>query len=188
MSQKIIERPILFSGPMVQAILDGRKTQTRRVIRPQPTPGVDWFEQGIRCPYGKIGDWLYVKETFAVSGAHDHCSAKGLHIHNVCYRAGGGFGFENGSERGKWRPSRFMPRWASRITLEITEVRVQRVQDIGETDCVQEGVEYSICEGTTMPARVAFRILWETINGKREGIKFSWANNPWIWAITFKRV
>ena len=185
------ERPILFSGPMVRAILDGRKTQTRRVAKPLD----------ITCPYGSPGDRLWVRETWTP----DHAA---FYPHfPVCYRAGFGPEYErkNGhvwsSEQNawfpwKWRPSIHMPRWASRITLEITGVRVERLNDISEEDAIAEGIHQFAAlslwgndpKGT--PAKLvggnpqeAFALLWESING--EG---SWALNPWVWVIEFKRV
>lgn len=217
MSVAVKERPILFSGPMVRAILDGRKTQTRRVMKPQPShdselqvgffeptntdrngmqyPGKSVFgcwndEDGWKCPFGSPGDRLWVRETWTP----DH---KDFYPHfPVCYQAD--FGPEYERKHGKvwsseqnawfpwrWRPSIHMPRWASRITLEITGVRVERLNDISEEDAIAEGMDWHrgpLRVGHTNPLS-AFQSLWESING--DG---SWALNPFVWAIEFKRV
>ena len=173
------ERPILFSGPMVRAILDGRKTQTRRVVKPQP----DWIRprvsddgiahgycgsgptDGIKCPYGTVGDRLWVRESWAKSGEVGDATE---------YRA------DNPDPIGaKWRPSIHMPRWASRIDLEITGIRVERLQEISERDAMAEGCEYL----TNSVARSNFVKLWISINGQD-----SWSANPWVWVIEFKRI
>ena len=191
------ERPILFSAPMVQAILDGRKTQTRRVVKPQPTefvggPGVtlqdgspapliplddsvEPYGREIACPYGKPGDRLWVRETW-----HDASSS----LHSCAlYRADG-----IDLHWDKWTPSIHMPRWASRITLEITSVRVERLQEISEADAQAEGWTRRP-EVSTDPqvhkeaARDWFMGLWESINGPG-----SWDTNPWVWVIEFRRL
>ncbi len=164
------ERPIMFTGPMVRAILDGRKTQTRRVIRPQPRwvgdPGIPFRTEDadpkgiIQCPYGKPGDQLWVRETWAPNEG-DVLAGKAF------YRA------DNNTIVERWRPSIHMPRWASRITLEITKVRVERLQDISEEDAKAEGSAY----------RTEFRDIWRSIYG--DG---SWAHNPWVWVIEFRRI
>lgn len=173
------ERPILFSAPMVRALLDGRKTQTRRVVKPQPTAtreeairtygkgGTFILEAGffgVRCPYGQLGDRLWVRETWGA------CAGSPV------YRADDNATCPDG---GRWKPSIHMPRWASRITLEVTGVRVERLQDISEEDAIAEGVP----EQRGDPW--AFQCLWDSINGARE--RCSWAANPWVWAITFSR-
>jgi hypothetical protein len=203
------ERPILFSGPMVRAILGGSKTQTRRPVMPQPSfndvirpEGEIW--KGLlanvhcRCPFGQPGDRLWVRET----AWYDDCF-------------GGRAFFENGDvvQKGegiiskaphpcsremfeacglqKCRPSIHMPRWASRLTLEVTAVRVERISEISERDAQAEGVAfpapYSGIGGKTHPTCIdAFRVLWDEINGRRTG--YTWADNPWVWAIKFRRV
>lgn len=206
----IKERPILFSGPMVRAILEGRKTQTRRIAKPRcddKTPcehwsgvntkelGVIMFRlcehggEGLDCPYGQPGDRLWVRETFRLSEPNDcacyePCSCKsGLPI----YKATCGFEREKGDPI--WKPSIFMPRWASRITLEITGVRVERLQDITEADAKAEGVigcvrQNSYPRGTDgQPSRAEYAILWESINGQG-----SWDKNPWVWVLEFKKL
>lgn len=220
-----IERPILFSGEMVQAILQGRKTQTRRVMKPQPElrPGTmltptrkridtayfhwkdEWWWQDpqpsllAKCPYGKPGDRLWVRETWGIyseswtdygwegDGIVDLPSYKALphgsmnSKYHVVYKADG----YEADEGERWRPSIFMPRWASRITLEVTGVKVERVQDITDDDAIEEGVDRT---NTSIPtyARQRFHKLWDSINGTRPGC--SWAHSPWVWCVSFKRV
>jgi len=203
------ERPILFSAPMVRAILEGRKTQTRRAVNGVADPdeievlgdsGEAFMHSGacesfcdyacggavLKCPYGIPGDRLWVKETF---WKHKQTS---FVRHADC--ASDASWKETG-----WRkvPSIHMPRWASRITLEIADVRVERLQDISEADAVAEGVRQmrdgSGCwVGREGPgkwvtpwaaAREAFCDIWESINGKG-----SWDANPWVWVIEFKRI
>lgn len=197
------ERPILFSGPMVRAILEGRKTQTRRVVKPQPHPdatlqgiiprpnadracasfahvderGVHSHSLKVQCPFGRGGDRLWVRETWAPCSVFEPSEETGS-IH----RAGP---WRNGLEPSvKWRPSIHMPRWASRITLEITDVRVERLQDISEADAKAEGVNESIVLPGDRGSFVAsFGYLWESIHGAG-----SWCVNPWVWVIEFERV
>jgi hypothetical protein len=184
------ELPILFSAPMVQAILEGRKEQTRRIVKPQPDRGfahMEYHRDGtcevginidspnhyqIHCPYGGCSDRLWVRETF-----QEIPDDGGTYV----YRATDP-DWEDSTDW-KWKPSIFMPRKASRITLEIVSVRVERLQEISGADCISEGTEYFVQEGTTMDAKLAYRLLWESINGKG-----SWARNPWVWVICFKRV
>ncbi|MDW3712899.1 hypothetical protein [Pseudomonas sp. 2023EL-01195] len=205
------DRPIIFSGPMVRAILEGRKTVTRRVIKPQPyidTSGnFCWNgsnygqnENGPRsaalaspipcsktkrvaCPYGKPGDRLWVRETHFINdfrGANvpedDRAEAE------IVYRADPLPCWEGEESEIPWRPSIHMPRWASRILLEITAVRVERVQDISDEQALAEGVDQT---NTSIPgyARQRFQDLWESINGTG-----SWDANPWVWVVEFKRI
>lgn len=211
------ERPILFSGPMVRAILDGTKTQTRMVVKPQPTLDHGLVFEGIAlgkfgavsdseiaCPYGTIGDRLWVKETFYRGHGPtwgDHC---------IVFHADKSFRWHPGSGLDDYdlkqfdkKPSIFMPRHASRITLEITNIRVERVRDITRDDAMEEGVErvdpYSITPDLPpgMPACwkdyagkgwmaspiESFRTLWDSINAKSH----PWAANPWVWVIEFGR-
>jgi uncharacterized protein YhfF len=176
------ERPILFSGEMVRAILDGRKTQTRRVIKPQPESVRKsvFFESGIetnhgyeiKSPYGQPGDPLWVREAFIYD------------TNGIYYRADNDF--HCAKELGGWRPSIHMPRKASRITLEITDIRVEQVQDISEEDAQQEGARRMNAGDFGMETwRSAFRNLWGSINTKRG---YSWDSNPWVWVIGFKRM
>lgn len=207
------ERPILFSGDMVMAILDGRKTQTRRVVKPQPPDWLQVYSVGVcggkvsfvghgrseqfadsstaKCPYGVPGDRLWVRETWqhTVATDSDCCVAYKADMsaqHSIADQCGDGDFVKVGGDCvplhiGRWRPSIHMPRWASRITLEITGVRVQRLQYISEADAVSEGCQ---CAGVpaSLTNRGAFAKLWESING--EG---TWAANPWVWAIEFRR-
>lgn len=248
------ERPILFSGPMVRAILAGRKTQTRRVVRtiegnamrllpcigsrtamylidemgpawcpaggdpPEPWPADRYAEIS---PYGVAGDRLWVRETWSKSalGAypcpsawyradftkHDDPALDAMH--DVGCHGNRADCWQCVSEREgpfRWRPSIFMPRALSRITLEVTDVRVERLQDITEEDAKAEGViDGTIPACSDHPALVghvlgqddgkcvlhptrrrAFEVGWDVINGKR----VPWARNPWVWAVSFRRV
>lgn len=226
MSQ-VKERPILFSAPMVRAILEGRKTVTRRAVRagfnPDDLEGTlsasecrklyrelpQHFGASYFCPYGQPGDRLWVRETWAgplvdedqmhlveMNGwdsfrKPEHCQ----------YRASGGtaefFDYAKDETVCRWTPSIHMPRWASRILLEITDVRVERLQDISEDQAQAEGVRlmrdgsdtWVSREGpgnlvTPWPtAKEAFSDLWNSIDGPH-----AWAANPWVWAVSFKRV
>lgn len=178
------ERPILFSGAMVRAILEGRKTQTRRVVKPQPT-----ITESRIAP----GDHLWVRETWAYVGPGSGSDLPDCveerknpahHTPRNCWYAANG-------ERGiRWTPSIHMPRWASRITLEVTGVRVERVQDITVEDAEREG-----CDQPDWPryykgivvfdAREAFAYLWDDINGPRG---HGWERNPWVWVVEFRRL
>lgn len=207
-----MERPIIFSGAMIRAIIDGRKTQTRRVWKPRyhsdarllrrdtvdSMPAAEaaaYLARVSVCPYGAPGDTLWVRETWRTlscsRGAGEPCE--------VQYRAGG---IEEraakepvgrdiiASERGPgestdplgraWRPSIFMPRWASRLTLRIESVRVERLHDISEEDALAEGITWDPGP-LTGPARSEFAAKWDTINGRRA----PWASNPWVWVVTF---
>ena len=258
------EHPIIFSAPMVRAILEGRKMQTRRVVRGGQPKGVGTFhvDTGFkggrptlvettphpagreihwlqRMPYGQPGDRLWVRETWNIAFRDDLAPDEQFgKSKDECIRDNHGFGAAcahgvvyaatNALEHpvfGKalWRPSIHMPRWASRITLEITDVRVQRVQDISEEDAIAEGCAarpfpgpwwqgYRDIDGDLIhqeavgefppdwmiephrmrdlshldvSARDAFRNLWDSINEKRG---FGWNANPWVWALTFKRL
>ncbi|HDW0968771.1 TPA: hypothetical protein RK087_000641 [Enterobacter hormaechei subsp. xiangfangensis] len=200
---------MIFNGEMVRAILDGRKTQTRRVMKVQPsdgfhpthngydldlnahwyTPGVvdkngylqpakkDVFgvadeNEGYACPFGAVGDRIWVRETFSPVPDHEElagCSA-------ILYAADG-----NGPY-GKWVPSIHMPRWASRITLEITGVRVERLNSISDSDASKEGCCITDMESGDCLSDV-FARLWTSIYGDE-----SWKVNPWVWVIEFKVV
>lgn len=225
------DTPILFQPPMVRAILDGRKTQTRRLVKPQPEKrlvvGVGplltfaqrgstnrWLYPNARdqiiasCPYGRPGDRLWVKETWRPSISHgcagNTCDCADV---NVTYAADGAvddfpdraipdaWTMPKAAARGNVSPL-FMPKWASRIWLELKDVRLQRLQDIEAQDAAAEGLHqlpatgrYVINPGdqyfgsaSTNPREV-FEWLWEAINGPD-----SWGANPWVWALTFKRV
>jgi hypothetical protein len=198
------ERPILFSAPMVRAILDGRKTMTRRLVKGAPPAagcarwvipqgkehkgwaGALFFQGGtpesrgltdIRCPYGVPDDLLWVRETWAADAPLDQVRAayedvmSGSFGASIYYRADGaheGTGLE-------WKPSIHMFRWMSRITLRITSIRVERVQDISDDDALREGTQ----------GKRSFAALWDSINAKRG---YGWESNPWVWVVSFERV
>jgi hypothetical protein len=206
MSTTAKERPILFSAPMVRAILDGSKTQTRRVakhplaqaavrinsykgqsefdcILPDGTGGI------IQCPYGKPGDWLWVRETWAYEQDGTGCPDDT----GILYRATDP-GWDDEETGLRWRPSIHMPRRASRILLEITDIRVQRLQEISEEDARAEGIDDDAADRVLMMAEAmnqreprpfasAFETLWEDINGTN-----SWAANPRVWVVAFRRL
>lgn len=204
------ERPILFSGEMVRAILEGRKTQTRRIVKPQPSdtflPQIGEYQRTLTdrkdgeqfpdpvvrfgasdenenypCPYGQPGDRLWVRETFAFNGERFIYRADQYDdtMPSLAIQAGG-----------KWKPSIFCTRAASRITLEIVSVRVERLQDISCEDALAEGIDH-YCPGVTAALRgesesdpvQEYRELWESINGHS-----SWEQNPWVWVIEFQRI
>lgn len=210
------ERPIPLKAHEVRSILEGRQTQLRRVVRPQPTERgehINWrryrvigneivqevqlvdgshrYERTIHCPFGQPGDRLWVRETWN-SGWCD----------KIIYRADGGSAKRAGyAKEPRWRPSIHMPRWASRITLEITNVRVERLKEISEEDAKAEGVraftkdgvlkkffiedgDYTWADAPRFP-RTAFSMLWDSINLKRG---FGWDANPWVWVIEFKKI
>lgn len=182
---------MLFSGPMVRALLDGTKTQTRRAVKPQPF----WVNLGDGqpnptplCPFGVVGDRLWVRETWAPDPRAPEVDGVAVYraTDEVMLNA-------HGARVDRWRPSIHMTRWASRITLEVTEVRVQRLRDISEEDALAEGVGLLLADEMgdarrAMTEAIAksrvdgFRLLWESINGPG-----SWDANPWVWALTFQR-
>ena len=191
------ERPIISSAPMVRAILAGTKTQTRRVVRLRAgesaheggdgrlhaVANTTWgccVERVIQCPYGVPGDLLWVRETWATTEqAGDHSADR-----VVVYRATDP-DWET-MEGWQWRPSIFMPRWASRLTLRITSVRVERVQEIPEADARAEGFKDVVGKyARGDEARIWFAELWDIINAARG---FGWDTNPWVWVIGFERV
>jgi len=216
------QRPILFQGAMVRALLNGSKTQTRRIFKAKnggvwpnrnDMPGMRQIMRN--CPYGKPGDQIQVRETFFALGRWEtRFSAKNgrdeWHFvdmtletgHAYSYVADGAVpallaGKRDGGVTPKWwkRPAIFMPLVASRITLEITGVRVERLQDISEADAKAEGLRHyrekgiapdlycnGITDGFIFPVD-AYSALWESINGPG-----SWDANPWVWVVEFKRV
>lgn len=243
---QVKERPILFSPEMVQAILAGRKTQTRRIIKPQPC----WDENQVKwvwdvktkgraawgpeyhrpsmgalfgmqdaCPYGRAGERLWVRETWQLLLARpvswgageddwDYDAEEADGIPKTEPIMGGSLLYLADGDKKRcnwWRPSIHMPRWASRINLEIIKVRVERLQDISESDAIGEGVmknwigdncppeydgeweNYAYPDGYDCfpcdSARESFSTLWDSINAKRG---FSWDVNPWVWVIEFK--
>lgn len=202
------ERPILFSGEMVRALLDGRKTQTRRMVKAplglaipsklnvriwdDDQPAEAWWPivsadgtaacngfHPVKCRYGRPGDRLWVRETF--------CMAERIMslVKSPCYRATEG----EINPTLKWKPAIHMPRAASRINLEITGVRVERLLDISEADAQAEGIDMEDYppppddDGYIFDYRAAYSQLWEKINGAG-----AWDKNPWAWIIEFKRV
>ena len=130
----------------------------------------------IQCPYGKPGDKLWVRETW---GLYDTEPKDGPENATVFYRATDGGRYDLRYQ--KWRPSIFMPRWASRITLEMVDVRIERLQDMSEGDVYKEGC--IVCPKTDMRPFVVFETLWDSINVKRG---FGWDKNPWVWVVSFK--
>lgn len=187
------ERPILFSAPMVRAILSGTKTQTRRVVKDGPAlhQGHTAWEM-TRCPYGQPGGVLWVRETWRhIEGGAVYDAAGGVmdaFDSETIYRA------DKPHAHGPWKPAIHMPRWASRITLEVTGVRVERLQDISEDDCLAEGIANVVRENLPRIQQCGeydaidvdpvaeYQSLWESINGPG-----SWDTNPWVWVIEFKR-
>jgi hypothetical protein len=204
------EKPILFSGPMIRALLDGSKTQTRRIIRfddpmPTGTPTLmdnedliywAWGPDHYICPYGVPGDRLWVRETFRDENPEGSKNPSLVEFAAECR-----------SDCMGWRPSIFMPRWACRLHLEITEVRVERLQDISESGAMAEGVEktpdaenLAVDPFRNKPswrgylnggrayrdsARDSYASLWDSLNAKRG---FGWDTNPWVWVMSFRRV
>ena len=172
------ERPILFNGEMVRATLDGRKTQTRRAIKPQPGFQGNTPIECIHCPYGDPGDRLWVRETWA-KGPQNHGWGE------VIYKATFGAMMKPVCEGfTKWKSPRFMPRKYSRITLEVTGVRVERLQDITHRDALAEGVSYDVSKSDGAPLK-RFQVLWDSNNAKGG---FGWDDNPWVWVIEFKAI
>ena len=167
------ERPILFSAPMVRALLDGSKTQTRRAVkRFEVRSGMPEPEMAslLRCcPYGQPGDLLWVRESFQT-----HTGSYGESI-VYAYRA------TDDQRLGPWKPSIHMPRAASRITLEVTGVHIDRLQDISRGDAMEEGCPFpNMAQGPD--PRQWYADLWEQINGPD-----SWATNTWVWVVEFRR-
>ncbi|NML34889.1 hypothetical protein HHL14_29200 [Paraburkholderia sp. G-4-1-8] len=207
------ERPILFSGPMVRALLDGSKTQTRRVVKPQPVEQTGWVggaywgrrpARGILpadqwcirdmlqfCPYGQPGDRLWVRETWrgvveisAPGAPLEYGVARYVPDERYCRRVE--YQATQGRDSEPWRPSIHMPRWASRITLEVTGVRVDRLQDINEDDAIAEGATPSIVGADLehLKFRAGFQSLWDSLATPAT----NWQANPWVWVIKLKRI
>ncbi|HBM3258674.1 TPA: hypothetical protein LVN16_000998 [Klebsiella oxytoca] len=211
------ERGMIFNAEMVRAILDGRKTQTRRTVKPQPDedglakvtngPWVDTSERNYRCPFGDVGDRIWVRETWAEAGA----SAPDLKLYRANYPEHVPSHYENvpPANEIRWTPSIHMPRWASRILLEITDMRVERLNSISEEDAIAEGMQGVICpcckgdsEYSTsqydaetlavvdeIPCRACesnrskFFTLWDSIYGYGQH-----CIGEWVWVIEFKVV
>ncbi|ELZ9401814.1 hypothetical protein PJ699_004774 [Klebsiella pneumoniae] len=200
---KITERGMIFNGEMVRALLDGRKTQTRRPIKWKQTRFTEigeredgskwpWSEDAEHacdfwhpCPFGAVGDRIWVREAFRVH-------SRATDVATLVYKASERNSWTEQTRRvpvavcnkpatpEKWTPSLHMPRWASRILLEITGVRVERLRSMSQDDARAEGV---IAASGPMEAGLAFRELWDSIYGEE-----SWKANPWVWVIEFKRV
>ncbi|WP_282267751.1 hypothetical protein [Stenotrophomonas sp. PS02298] len=232
----MVEQPILFNGTMVRAILDGRKTQTRRVVKMPPafdfTGGLgddpsdpkhwgaedenalwwalaagDDVDRVLACPFGQPGDRLWVREAHSIFPAHGQHRADGgrwgpwAGLPTTVSEDGKQIAYyREGFDRcdpGRWRPSIHMPRWACRLVLEITNVRVERLQAISEADALAEGIErfatvggtackdYSGGDGFNVrdagSIQRSFRSLWTSTGG-------DWDANPWVWVISFKRI
>ena len=182
------ERPIIFSGPMVRAILEGRKTQTRRVVKQ------------VHCPYGKPGHRLWVREAWGLFNDLGFCDTSLARLQTLPYPWQLAYRADHvdpvrgdGPHRPYWRPSIHMPRWASRITLEITGIRVERLQEISEVDARAEGIADEAADKVLQMAEAmnqrepspyasAFETLWQSIHGPD-----SWDVNPWVWVVEFQR-
>lgn len=228
-SNQVKERPIIFSGEMVKTILDGKKTMTRRVVKSdfinnykhahiikqssdksregkayfydKPVGGMVLSSQLVSNPYGKVGDRLWVRETHHVIGGIADYEIEeikqGLQdVKNfVSYKADG---YGNPCDGG-WTSPMFIPRWASRILLEITDIRVERLQDISEADAVKEGIRslstYRGSSNTLYPdysGKIhglfknpidSYHTLWYSLNAKKG---YPWSSNPWVWVVEFK--
>lgn len=221
---EVIERPILFSGPMVRAILDGKKTQTRRVVKGNFPPdqfireksgsGYGWnqanwqgnksmwlmtgpvgiardagYDTQVACPYGKPGDRLWIKTGYTTRYDHER--------NETHWKTEGGWITTHGqamSKTGKPKrdgghPGRFMPNWLSQEfrlpVLEITDIRVQRLQKITEEDADREGARWKGHRYEPCTAKDQFAILWDKLNATRG---YGWDANPWVWSISFQRV
>ncbi len=200
-------KPILFKTEMVKAILDGRKTQTRRIIKPQPEKdpdGTKYNKSGYwcaipgvgamtpvhylksLCPYGKVGDTLYVRETWARASEQRVRPPRA-----IVYRADWAKMFYDAGRNWalceydiKWRSSIHMPKACARLFLEITDIRVERVRDISVEDCLCEGTGYENGEFYDNGYIDAFKTLWDSINKKRG---FGWEVNPFVWVVEFKQ-
>lgn len=189
------ERPILFSAPMVRAILEGRKTQTRRVVKGQPfrsDVSADEVALSSKVPYGGCGDRLWVRETFGLGSENRICHKSD---EEIFYRATDP-AWDAEKTGFRWKPSIFMPRALSRITLEITGVRAERLQDMSAVDAISEGIIQSEIDGLFAQYPIddehprwlsdpveSFETLWRMINGIN-----SWKLNPWVWVIAFKKL
>lgn len=200
------ETGLMFKAPLVRSILDGSKTQTRRLVKPQPAPnaphdgGTKWIpqdglhvpvgsvghlslrdKQGIRCPMGRPGDRIYVRETFC----HKWCDERGW-LDECWFRATTpDVEHPDGGEKSPWKPAIHMPKALARIWLDIVGVRIERLQQISEADCRAEGAHggHGSIPGYAYSAtpQEHFQHIWESTGG-------DWAANPWCWVIDFKRI
>lgn len=202
------ERPILFNGPMVRGVLSGQKTVTRRLLK---MPHGFWETSAtgelvpipVNCPYGKPGDWLWVRETCFINDYREASVPEQERADcEIHYRADGIPDFEGEEELIRWRPSIHMPRWASRILLEVTDVRVERLRDTADLALLDElgdmlddcdsvaGKEFSRIEHlqsagaplSMLPEMYGFKAYWDKVNGAG-----SFDANPWVWVVEFKR-
>ncbi|MFZ6206091.1 hypothetical protein ACO0KN_21660 [Escherichia coli] len=190
MKGEVKERGMIFNDEMVRAILGGNKTQTRRIVEEK------FYGRAVaaellakHCPYGQPGDRIWVRETYRVHG-------KATDVATLVYRASVRNSWTEQTHRvpvevcnkpvsEKWTPSIHMPRWASRILLEITDVRVERLHDMSEADAKAEGATPATYKITPSEAvyRVGFGDIWRSIYGQD-----NWLSNPWVWVIEFKRI
>ncbi|ANJ37950.1 hypothetical protein ACRWTT_15460 [Escherichia coli] len=190
MKGEVKERGMIFNDEMVRAILGGNKTQTRRIVEEK------FYGRAVaaellakHCPYGQPGDRIWVRETYRVHG-------KATDVATLVYRASVRNSWTEQTHRvpvevcnkpvsEKWTPSIHMPRWASRILLEITDVRVERLRDMSEADAKAEGASPAMYKITPPEAvyRVGFGDIWRSIYGQD-----NWLSNPWVWVIEFKRI
>lgn len=217
------DKPIPFSGPMVRALIAGRKTQTRRVLKPQPFAD-GYYDGEVDCtfvpapasnrsayfrfgasavgggavrteihePRYEVGDRLYVREAWKTHAEYDDLAPSEMGGEEpIQYQADGAhqtWGYPGITKIGRFRHGMHMPRWASRLTLIVTDVRVQRVQEISTGDCLAEGIEANeaglvLVQGSLpLTAKAAYRGLWDSLNAKRG---FGWDANPWVVAATF---
>jgi hypothetical protein len=197
-------KPILFNTEMVQAILEGRKTVTRRVIKPQPIAGIRksvFVPSGIEDGHGreikllyKVGDILYIRETWQLlPSGFDEIPPEYWYIYKATD--------ELSDECTRWRPSIHMPKKAARIFLKVTDVRVERLQDMTDEDCIAEGIKPVRVPGSTnyreerefqIACGIAtiekYEELWDSTIKKQDLDKYSWEANPWVWVIEFERV
>jgi hypothetical protein len=200
---KMKEHPIIMSTEMVKSILEDRKTMTRRTMGltqvnyfpdswfgiPENIQSNLWklFHKGgttliVKCPYGQVGDRLWLKETCKIQNFGDH---KGL----VAFKTTSNT--DPSVATLKWIPSIFMPRWASRILLEITALRVERLKGISEEEAMAEGcspkdtLAYRMSAYPSWNGKLRFKELWDSLNAKRG---YGWDKNPWIWVISFRRL
>lgn len=188
---------------MVQAILDGRKTQTRRIVKPQPSSGIRksvFVKSGLEDGHGREikpryqpSDILWVRETwYYEEHMHDLTEgepdlASGRYSHRYVYKADNrDYPVNVGVGEHGWKPSIHMPREAARIFLQVTNVRVERLQDITEEDAIAEGMSKTLVDGVTfISAKGKFHALWDTLYAKRG---HPWENNPWVWVYEFMRI
>lgn len=203
-------RPIIFSSESVRAILEGRKTQTRRVVKypvsikqksnagtfnhdPMVSHKGSWWKPAEWSPYGVPGDRLWVREAFSylLDCDGDTCGVHKYHAdcanpENTKYVFSPFDGeFSGVAGNTSWKTPLFMPRWASRLTLEIVNIRVEQLKNISETDAIAEGMEVYPLKRATWSNRQSFALLWEDLNAKRG---YSWNSNPWVWVVEFKKV